>query len=63
MQWKICFVGPHRSGKTRFVSEILGVDRREDFLFGGSTLGVNLDLVSFEGENLAIWDVGSRYLG
>ncbi len=65
MPLKICLVGSQRSGKTRF-AQSLGISRDEDFFYKDeyqSTLGVNLDLVTFQGTLIDLWDIGSIYLG
>jgi len=59
---KVCLVGPTQSGKTRF-AQFLGTTRtREEYGFR-STLGVNLDILIFQGTLINLWDIGSIYLG
>ena len=65
MPLKICLVGSQRSGKTR-LARSLGVMRNKDFLNKDeyrSTLGVNLDMVTFQGTPINLWDIGSLHLG
>ena len=65
MSLKICLVGSQRSVKTCFARS-LGVMRNKDFLNKDeyrSTLGVNLDMVSFQGTPINLWDIGSLHLG
>ena len=65
MSLKICLVGSQRSGKTRFARS-LGVMRNKDFLNKDeyrSTLGVNLDMVTFQGTPINLCDIGSLHLG
>jgi len=65
MSTKICLVGPQKSGKTRY-AQSLGVIRDEDLFYKDeyqSTLGVNVDLVTFQDTLINLWDIGSTYLG
>ena len=59
---KVWLVGPTQSGKTRF-AQFLGTTRtREEYGFR-STLGVNLDILIFQGTLINLWDIGSLHLG
>ena len=65
MALKICLVGHQRSGKTRY-AQSLGVIRAQDFFYKDeyqSTLGVNLEMVTFQDTPINLWDIGSLYLG
>ncbi len=61
---KVCLVGPTNSGKTYYATTGLGVERTHDFEVGkGTTLGVNLDLISYRGHEIDVWDTGSIHVG
>ena len=75
-QYKVCLIGPSKSGKTRFVNKLMGRNGRMsngEILFNlgrglhyedyATTLGVALDIFHHDEYTINFWDLGSTKIG